>query len=31
MDNKDNHGDIPAFSTSCSDLLLEEEPRNGEI
>lgn len=31
MDDKDNHGDIPAFSTSCSDLLLEEEPRNGEI
>ena len=31
MDDKDNQGDIPVFSTGCSDMLLEEEPRNGEI
>ena len=31
MDDKDNQGDIPVFSTGCSDMLLEEEPRDGEI
>ena len=31
MDDRDNQGDIPAFSIACSDLLSEKEPRKGEI